>query len=77
MMGNNWIEVSESLPKSEQRVLVFYKNECNMSRIEIAWVIEGWWETSWESEANWMITREITHWQPLPDAPKNKEGEIK
>lgn len=40
------------------------------------WVIEGWWENSWESETNWKLTGTVTHWMPLPEPPAiiGKEG---
>lgn len=34
------------------------------------WVTEGWWESSWESDTNWKISENITHWMPLPKLPK-------
>ena len=33
------------------------------------WVVEGWWENSWESETNWKLTGTVTHWMPLPEPP--------
>ena len=37
------------------------------------WVVEGWWEDSFESDMNYKISREITHWQPLPEPPEREE----
>lgn len=40
--------------------------------IDEYYVVEGWWESSWESETNWKITEEITHWMALPEIPNLK-----
>lgn len=100
-----WISVNERMPEAKQRVLAFYTNEYEKSRIETAcyipprtvlvedflsedaegceeydeekdcyWVVEGWWESSLESDENWMITNKVTHWMPLPKAPDSTES---
>ena len=33
------------------------------------WVVEGWWESSWEADTNWKISENVTHWRPLPQPP--------
>ena len=38
------------------------------------WVIEGWWEGSWEADTNWKISDKITHWMPLPEPPIRATG---
>lgn len=40
---------------------------------DIYWVIEGWFEDSWESDMNWQLNQTITHWMPLPEIPERKE----
>lgn len=97
-LNRQWISAEEQKPKSEQRVFVHYKNECDKDRTEIAqyiapftvkaneflqddydhscseyneaddefYVVEGWWESSWEADTNWKISREIDYWMPLP-----------
>lgn len=37
------------------------------------YVVEGWWESSWEADTNWKISREIDYWMPLP-LFKTKDG---
>jgi hypothetical protein len=34
------------------------------------WVVEGWWEDSWEADSNWKMSGEVTHWMPLPAQPE-------
>lgn len=38
------------------------------------WVIEGWFEDSWEADTNWHLNQDITHWMPLPKAPDLTES---
>lgn len=37
------------------------------------YVVEGWWEESVETDASYRITGTVTHWMPLPAAPKREE----
>jgi hypothetical protein len=34
------------------------------------YVREGWYETNEFEECHWKIEHEVTHWMPLPEAPK-------
>ncbi len=36
---------------------------------DIYWVKEGWWESSEESDTNWKVSLDITHWMSLPAIP--------
>jgi hypothetical protein len=41
------------------------------------WVVEGWWEASFESDMNWKISNTAILWKdisPLPVPPKEGEG---
>jgi hypothetical protein len=33
------------------------------------YVEEGWYESSYESEKDWRLNYEVTHWMPLPHVP--------
>ncbi|MBW7475934.1 DUF551 domain-containing protein [Paenibacillus oenotherae] len=37
------------------------------------YIDEGWYESSYESETDWKLTCEVTHWMPLPQVPSKKE----
>jgi hypothetical protein len=63
--NNGWISLSERLPKNEDDVLVIDRN----GKISTASFVGGIWfdynnEFHEESDS-------ITHWQPLPEPPKN------
>jgi hypothetical protein len=74
MSEDKWISVKDRLPKEGERVLVtieFDKPNFRGERrkISIDKVQCGCWLLEWADET-------ITHWQPLPDLPKelrNKE----
>ena len=67
-----WIKCSEKMPRSGKRVLVasnvdwaiahYFKNEDG----DIDWRVEG-------ADFTPYMSTIITHWQPLPELPKDKE----
>ena len=59
---DNWISVDDELPEDGKEVLV-YRNNYGC-RIEIYY--EGFWGVDNLMEKFYPVT----HWQPLPDAPK-------
>lgn len=30
------------------------------------WTVSGWYESSYEADVNWRLSKEVTHWMPLP-----------
>nr|DAZ51138.1 MAG TPA: Protein of unknown function (DUF551) [Caudoviricetes sp.] len=64
-ISKDWIPVSETLPAEEGRYLVMYGYDC---------VFAGY-----DGNGEWMtddlcnISRLVTHWQPVPEAPKEDE----
>ena len=67
---NEWISVEERLPKFSTYILVYSEK-----RKEILFCYYGaeeeWWiDDGWASAEYWGIT----HWMPLPEAPKMKGG---
>ena len=70
--GERWISVEERLPENGQKVLVFNKKSGNTSvaAFHLSTTTEGYnWETP-----HYIIRRaDVTHWQPLPAAPNDRE----
>ena len=68
-LTHEWISVDERLPEVGTRV-VGYDYESNVRCYFITenrWWIDGGWNTA----KGWGIT----HWMPLPEPPKMKDGE--
>mgnify|MGYP003289466384 CR=1 FL=1 len=66
---SEWISVDDRLPDSGKCVLVYSKD---------GGVAEGVYNTSFGmwTQFRWNVTRlqSVTHWMPLPDAPKEGEA---
>ena len=56
-----WIPVTERLPEKQQRVIV----RCKTVGTTVGWIMFGEWVTDLGPGCG-----EVTHWMPLPDAPK-------
>jgi hypothetical protein len=67
---SEWISVEERLPERSTRVLAYSKkyNEVNVYYYGGA---DEWWDNDGWASAKYY---EITHWMPLPEAPKMKGG---
>lgn len=62
----DWTDVKNELPREEVSVVVYPFNYQGESEFSITgYLFEG----NWYCEHGHPI--EVTHWQPLPDAPKN------
>ena len=59
-----WIDASEQLPKQDGLYLAYYPNELHKN--QIVWFSFNQFNCYHE---------EITHWMPLPDAPKESDCE--
>ncbi len=65
-MKDNWVKTSETLPAREQLVLLFNKR---FEELHIGWY-DGKSFNWGESNMAELEDMEISHWQPLPDDPK-------
>ena len=66
---SEWISVEERLPETNKKFLVCYSN----GSMDIAKYIRVDGFELWFEETT--FTKHITHWMPLPEAPKMKGGE--
>ena len=60
-----WISVDERLPEEDVRVLVYINSERIYTKLDTDRMVDGEW-------VRW--SKDITHWMPLPEAPKMKGG---
>ena len=63
MENNNWISVKDKLPKTYTEVLAWVNNK------EYP-IIATWDGTNWSDNIVDYTNWDITHWQPLPEPPK-------
>lgn len=68
-MINNWISVKDKLPEDDEYVLIYHNGS---KAIKISWYSS--FNEKWMMDYNNI---HITHWQPLPEPPKELEGKIK
>jgi hypothetical protein len=79
-LGKNRIDIGQHIPPKTVLAEDFLDENaegCSEydSGNDCYWVIEGWWEDSWQVEVNYKIHDAVTHWMPLPEPPVGKEGE--
>ena len=68
VVAQKWIPVTERLPEEWTDVLVWSK--CGFCVVAVSLGSHGKWRESW---TNMMIDdNTITHWMPLPEAPKEE-----
>ena len=63
-----WIPVSERLPEEFVSVLVCIPSENPLPTVKEAYLANGAWATKMAI----FFMEEVTHWMPLPDAPKGE-----
>jgi hypothetical protein len=64
-----WISVKDRLPKRPtEMVIVYVTREYSGPYLYIAQFKEGHWDVHHHSVDG--ITSKVTHWMPLPEAPK-------
>lgn len=62
--AHKWISVEERLPEEEVQVLVYGR-----IFMDIGWILDSKWKSEY---INAYDDDEITHWMPLPEAPKEE-----
>lgn len=60
----NWISIDDELPELLKRVLLFDKNGLGVLSGRLG-------HFGWYLEGDLDINSSITHWQPLPEPPKD------
>ena len=88
MNSNEWIPVSERLPKKDGRYLVvkllfdktqwqdvlrFAKDGAKTSPYDLAGQTNVWYR--YDSEYGDVPTDNVTHWMPLPEMPELPKGD--
>jgi hypothetical protein len=83
MNNNNWIDVNDRLPENDDEVLVWpHPNDeagvitAQYNPWEGGKDYKKWMYSQYES--NWgdeYFGTKVTHWQPLPETPKQKDSE--
>jgi hypothetical protein len=71
--------VAEFIPHKTVRSEDFLSEDCDPGDCDwydkeedCYWVNEGWWESSYVADTNWQLDGEVTHWMPLPPAPRTQ-----
>ena len=64
-----WIPVTERLPKNNQWALCFMKDKSFGTFRVFQWNYIDW---QWNDGNERWKEKDVTHWMPLPDAPKGE-----
>jgi Protein of unknown function (DUF551) len=66
---SEWISVKDRLPETGDDVLVWLDHGCELA----SYLIPYGWQSEFINWLEWAACRvNITHWMPLPEAPKEK-----
>ena len=73
-----WISVKERLPEKNSLVVILHEDEMNLNYRKPPVYFgkhngQYWLETLDHSDVAWNGMCNITHWMPLPEAPKENE----
>lgn len=81
---NRWISVKDRLPDTPEEGLNVMYSDCCLVCDEFGWcgmayyITDGqksWWEFADAQNKNKIDWTEVSHWQPLPEPPKDGERE--
>ena len=67
--NKRWIPVTERVPREFVSVLVCIPSEHPMPMVKEAYMANNWWTTKFGVYS----PKEVTHWMPLPEPPKEVE----
>lgn len=77
---NDWINVKDRLPQDGVDVLVYHKDDFYITvgyfeSCNVSYYIESdgsifYTDSGWETDIPWAQKGGVTHWMPLPEAPK-------
>lgn len=63
-----WISVKDRLPDNAEDVLCWYEDENNREWVTVGKCFDGGWDLDIDCLGERCLT--VTHWQPLPEPPK-------
>lgn len=81
---NRWISVKDRMPDTPEEGLNVMYSDCCLVCDEFGWcgmayyITDGqksWWEFADAQNKNKIDWTEVSHWQPLPEPPKDGERE--
>ena len=67
-----WVPVTDALPDAGKKVLIYIRTETTGEGIVDTGVYQG---GEWRAAAWRIFTESVTHWMPLPAAPKKGEDD--
>lgn len=78
----DWIKVEDKLPEEDHDVLCYHFADFHISigyfeKDNVRYYLESdgsifYTDDGWETEIPWAQKGRVTHWMPLPDAPKEE-----
>lgn len=70
-----WIKCSDRMPDNLQPVLIYTPSKLWLCPIATAIIELGCWASTGndENEVSWLEFSDVTHWMPLPEAPKESQ----
>lgn len=66
-----WISVKDRLPENDQWALCFIKDKSFGTFRVFQWNYIDW---QWNDGNEWFDEKDVTHWMPLPELPKEVEA---
>lgn len=65
-----WIDVKDKLPEAFQPVIICRANKDGQKKVEAGMLdVNGWWKIYGTR------TKSVTHWMPMPEAPREGDND--